>query len=119
MRITNKKIIIMLIIFLIVISFSLSSFAFKVNDFIPRSSTSVDGTQELVDFGNVLVTVITTIGVVASVVVLIILGIKYMLGSVEEKAQYKKSMMPYLIGSVAVFSASTIANIIYNWAKQI
>lgn len=64
--------------------------------------------------GNMAITIITTIGISASVITLIILGLKYMLGSVEEKATYKKSMMPYLIGAVLVFCASTVANIIYS-----
>ena len=117
MRILNKKILpIMLIVFLIIICFTVHCYAYSISQFDPKG-VSVKGSEALTDFGNVLITVITTIGVVASVVILIILGIKYMLGSIEEKAQYKKSMMPYLIGSVVVFSASTIANIIYNWVK--
>ncbi|MEI3401230.1 MAG: hypothetical protein V8R51_02250 [Clostridia bacterium] len=44
-----------------------------------------------------------TVGIVLSVVILIILGIKYMMGSAEEKAEYKKTMIPYLIGAVSVF----------------
>ena len=39
-----------------------------------------------------------------------------MLGSLEEKAEYKKTMMPYIIGAVLVFAASAIAGIIYSFA---
>ena len=53
-------------------------------------------------------------GSVISVVVLIVLGIKYMLGSAEEKAQYKKSLQPYVIGSILVFAASVIAGIVFK-----
>ena len=56
---------------------------------------------------------------VLSVIVLIILGLKYMMGSVEEKAEYKKSFMPYIIGAALVFAASTIAGIVYNIAGSI
>ncbi|MCI8621854.1 MAG: hypothetical protein HFJ50_09445 [Clostridia bacterium] len=34
-----------------------------------------------------------------------ILGIKYMMGSLEQRATYKKSMLPLLIGAVLLFSA--------------
>mgnify|MGYP000776194846 len=37
-----------------------------------------------------------------------------MLGSTEEKAEYKKSMLPYVIGAVFVFASSAIAGAIYN-----
>lgn len=57
---------------------------------------------------------INAIGVVISVIVLIVLGLKYLLGSVEEKAEYKKTMIGYLIGALMLFSTTTIANILYN-----
>lgn len=57
---------------------------------------------------------INVIGIVVSVIVLIILGLKYLLGSIEEKAEYKKTMMGYLIGALMLFSTTTIANILYN-----
>ena len=65
-------------------------------------------------FANQLITVLSVIGSVLSVIVLIVLGIKYMMGSVEEKATYKKSLMPYVIGAALVFAASAIAGIFYN-----
>lgn len=56
---------------------------------------------------------IQIVGLCVSVVVLIILGLKYMLGSVEEKAINKKAMIPYLVGAVMVFSVTTIPNFIF------
>lgn len=35
-----------------------------------------------------------------------IIGIKYMTGSLEEKANYKKTMVPYLVGCVILFRSS-------------
>ena len=63
----------------------------------------------------ILASVLQVTGIIASatsIVVLIILGIKYMMGSVEEKATYKKTLFPYFIGAIFVFGASTIANVI-------
>lgn len=62
---------------------------------------------------NTMLTTINVIGVVSSVIVLVIMGIKYMLGSAEEKADYKKSIIPYIIGMVLLAICSTIPNIIY------
>ncbi len=61
-----------------------------------------------------IVGIIQLIGVVASVIVLILIGIKYMMGSVEEKAEYKKSLMPYIIGCALVFAASVFAQVLYD-----
>ncbi|MCI8412446.1 MAG: hypothetical protein HFJ40_08555 [Clostridia bacterium] len=68
--------------------------------------------------GQDIVKVITTIGSIVSVIVLVVLGIKYMMGSAEEKAEYKKTLLPYIIGAAFVFAASTIASIIFNFASS-
>ena len=69
--------------------------------------------------GKKVVGIIQTVGSVISVVVLVVLGIKYMMGSTEEKAEYKKTLMPYLIGAVLIFAASNLASVVFNFATQI
>ena len=81
-----------------------------------KSDADVGG---ITDIGNSIIRILSTIGIVASVVVLIVLGIKYMMGSAEEKAEYKKTLMPYVIGAGLVFAASTIAQIVYNFMQNI
>lgn len=76
-------------------------------------------TEGIVNLGNQIVTVVRTVGVLVAVVILLILGIKYMMGSAEEKADYKKSMIPYLVGAVLIFAASTITGIVYDMAKAL
>lgn len=66
-------------------------------------------TSSIETMGQGIFTVVRTIGIVASVVFLIILGIKYMMGSVEEKAEYKKTLLPYALGAIFVFGAAVIA----------
>ena len=54
-----------------------------------------------------------------NVVVLAGLGIKFMLGSVEEKATYKKDFIPYLIGIFMLAMATTLPNAIYSIVKYV
>lgn len=68
----------------------------------------------IVGRANDIITIIVNVGIIASVITLMVLGIKYMVGSVEEKAEYKKSMIPYLIGAILLFAASGIIAIIFN-----
>lgn len=82
-----------------------------------KGNVNMSGENEITSIASYIYSTITTIGIVLSVVILAILGIKYMLGCASERADYKKTMMPYLIGAVLVFSASTIANVIYQLAK--
>ena len=42
-----------------------------------------------------------------------------MMGSAEEKAEYKKTLLPYVIGAVLVFAAAAIASMIYGVANNI
>lgn len=53
---------------------------------------------------------------IIAVIILMILGVKYMLGSVEEKAEYKKSFVPLIVGIVVVVAATSIASFIFNMA---
>ena len=46
-----------------------------------------------------------------------ILGLKYMLGSVEEKADYKKSFVPLIVGAIVVMGATQIATMIFSLAS--
>lgn len=79
------------------------------------ANTSANGTTEIQSFGENIMGILQTVGVVISVVILIILGIKYMMGSASEKAEYKKTMIPYIVGAVLIFAATTIANVIYQF----
>ncbi len=52
--------------------------------------------------------------IIIGVVIIIILGIKYMLGSVEEKAGYQKSFVPLIVGIIVVMAATSIASFLFS-----
>ena len=86
------------------------------------NATSLNGTAssasgDIQKLGNRIIGVLQAVGIVVSVVVVIVLGIKYMMGSVEEKAEYKKTMMPYLIGAALIFAASAISMMVMNFLQ--
>lgn len=85
---------------------------FESDNYKPDSQKSTTGTSKLGDLGNSIIKIIRNIGSALSVIVLMIIAIKYMMGSVEEKAEYKKTMFPYVIGSVLVFGITNILAII-------
>lgn len=63
--------------------------------------------------------VFQVIGSVLAIICLIVLGIKYMMGSVEEKAQYKKTLLPYFIGALMVFGIGNLLEVVYYIAINI
>ena len=86
------------------------------SDFDPTTSQTEDNKKEskTVEIGNKIIGIVQAIGSIMSVISLILIGIKYMLGSAEEKAEYKSTMIPYLVGAILVFCASNIIAAIYN-----
>lgn len=104
-----KHSITIILVLIAIISISSITIATTINDLNESAS------DEFKNAGKSIVSILTTIGIVISVVVIALLGLKYMLGSVEERADYKKSLIPYFIGAAVVFGASTIANIIYKF----
>ena len=76
-------------------------------------------TEGITNVGGTIVNIITTIGIIVAVVVLLILGIKYLMGSASEKAEYKKTMIPYLVGAILIFGASAIAKAVIAMSESI
>ena len=121
----TKKIVKILAIMMISIMLvtTISTCVFAATDFDPIKTVDPKkgnaDTTKLTNLGNKVANILTTAGSIISVIVLIILGIKYMMGSAEEKAEYKKTLLPYIIGAALIFSASTIASVIFNFAKGV
>ena len=113
----NRKILIFIIMFLI-FTISIPTIVLasgpidNPNSFDPRTNGITS--PQVVNKANSIVGTITTVGIVISVIALIIIGLKYMMGSVEEKATYKQTLLPYLIGAILLFTGSLIPQLIYD-----
>ena len=68
---------------------------------------------------KVIFTALRIVGTTLSVIILIVIGIKYMLGSAEEKADYKKSLIPYLLGTFFIFATTALPQLIYEIVQSI
>lgn len=119
----KKRVRIFSIIMLIIIT--LSSFMATIsyadlinpNDYNPNNSND-EVPEKFTNMVNIIATTIQTIGVILSVIVIGLLGIKYMTGSVEERADYKKSMIPFLVGTVLIVAVGTIIRIVNDLTSQ-
>lgn len=96
-------------------SITLNVFALTLTPSQITPEDNIGGATGIQTVGKKIVGILQTVGIVLSVIILIVLGIKYMMGSAEEKADYKKSMMPYIIGAALIFSASAFAQVIYGF----
>lgn len=75
---------------------------------------TLENDTQIANKAGIVLGYINIIGVIISVLTITILGIRYMLGSVEERSEYKKTMTMYITGAFLVFSATTLPNIIYK-----
>ena len=112
MRKTVKVVFILIITFLLVSIFS-EVLAINPDSYKPDDPT-VEDSIKIVDKVGVILGAVRNISVVVSVIVLMIIGLKYIIGSAAEKANYKETMIPYIIGCVLAVSGSTLVSFIYN-----
>jgi len=108
-----KKNILSVLLMTTAIILSISSMAFAIT--IPDGTS----TDALKDIGSKIIGLVQAVGTIVAVVMLIVVGIKYLTSSPEGKAQYKGTMMAYVVGAILIFAASNLVKIIYNWSSNI
>lgn len=123
----NKMKLISMVVVIMIMIFTLLSAVYEVKaDFNPgdiinkvgteANTTNVDTTSLNAKAGKILA-YIRNIAVIAGVIVITILGVKYMTGSLEEKAEYKKSFIPLIVGIIVIMAATVIATTIFSIAS--
>lgn len=111
------KFILLILSFTILFSFITSNYSYAeidTNSFNPWNTQpeGIDGTT-VTKYTNKVIGPLSTFGIIVSVIGLMILGLKYITAGVTEKADYKKSLMPVVIGIcmiVFIFSILGILN---------
>lgn len=97
---------------------SIAGVVFAAPD-IDKTIGDIDGakagdTTKVTTIGGKIINIIQVGGIVVAIAVVLIIGIKYMTGSVEQKAEYKKVMIPYIIGAVLLVAGTSIVKVIFN-----
>lgn len=90
----------------------------NTGDFKPEDTVKDEDAKYLGGKISIVLTIITNIGMILAVLMIAILGVKYMLGSVEEKADYKKDMVPYLVGAFLLFGVTTIVKVLQQLGES-
>lgn len=110
-----------LIVFIIVFSVNIS-YASDVSDVITGGDSFIDAADDtkkidetkLKDTSDMIYKILMVLGISIAVIISGILGIKFMIGSVEEKAQVKDQLIPFLIGCIVIFGAFSIWKVAVN-----
>lgn len=66
------------------------------------------GTDNLKDMSDTIYNILLVAGIIIAIIVGLIMGIKFVMGGIEEKAEIKSMLIPYIIGCVVVFGAFAI-----------
>lgn len=115
----NKKIIkisLFMIIFVFVLTLS-TKIVFAgdtLNPTLYHATLKYDDASYIFGKGAIIVKLLRNIAAVVAVLTLSIIGFRYMIGSVEQKAEYKQTMMPVVIGCILVASLAGILTIVQS-----
>lgn len=119
-----KKILISLILvmFLATVVFAAKSFAddaFDIETYKTKSEKAGEAeNMARTAVGSVMsITKIVTLGI--AIIMLAILGMKYMMASAGDRAEIKKHAVVYVVGAVIMFGASAILQIIEKFADNL
>lgn len=115
----TKKIILISLVILTMINivFLPSSYAVKIDDIFNAGDDflksgdepeTVLDTDKLEKTSTVVYKILLTIAICVSVLVGAVLGIQFILGSVEGKVKVQEALVPYIVGCFVVFGAFTI-----------
>lgn len=106
----------------ILIMFMVCPFSYAIDDVDPTKNPEyfkpgyISPGQEYVSKTREILGVIRNVGILISVLALMLIGIKAMFGSVEEKSEYKQSLVTYVIGVIILAAVTIIPDAIYNIA---
>lgn len=89
---------------------------FNPDNFRP-GDINISEAEPVIGLSETIINGISVMGTIVSVISLIIIGIKYLTGSVSEKAEYKKTMLPYLIGIFIFFTITQLLSILFKYVN--
>ena len=87
-----KRVVMLIILILAIIG--TTSYGTFNPDYYEPSDVQTWKETPAIEIGSKIVGVVMIIGTIIAVATLMVLGIKYMIGSVEERAEYKQTMKP-------------------------
>lgn len=117
MKTTMKILTIALVAIMMTMTISTNVLAFDagtiINDVENKVTTDTDSGFNSI--AGKIIGLIRNVAVVGGIIILSIIGVKFMIGSAEEKAEYKKSLIPLVVGIIIVMGATTIVSMVFGF----
>ena len=84
-----------------------------------NTNAIVPNEEGIRDTSNFIFNIVFTLGIIILIIWGMVLGIKFITGSVEEQADVKEGLFPYGVGCIIIFSGYAIWRIVVIIASQI
>ena len=84
-----------------------------------NTNAIVPNEEGIRDTSNFIFNIVFTLGIIILIIWGMVLGIKFITGSVEEQADVKKGLFPYGVGCIIILSGYAIWRIVVIIASQI
>lgn len=115
----KKNIKIIAILFLLVLLiFSATTYVQADIDINPEKynpgKLTLEESKRAVTMAGKVLKIVRTCGVIVAMIAVSIIGLKYMLASLDEKAKYKENAIPYIVGCALLVLCTSLPSIIYN-----
>ena len=114
--------IIKIIVLIIWIVFSVNNLVYASGYLSNFEEGTIEATAEAGKVRNALgivLTIVRNVGASIAVIMLLVLGSKYMIASAADRAEIKKHAIIYVLGAVVLFASSAIIEIIKNFIIDI
>ena len=117
------RLVILIISALCIFSLITPKYAFAdidTDSFNPYSvdSNGVDG-NTVTKYTNKALGILSVVAIIVSVIAFMILGLKFIIGSATEKADYKKTLVPVLIGIFIIVFITSIVGVFVDFGDSI
>lgn len=113
------KILTVLIIIATIATMLSAVFAEGAADVLGQLKGNTGAATAVTKTANNIIGIVQVICYAAAVIMLVLLGVKFITASPEGKAEIKKSAIIYVIGAIIVFAAGTLLGIISNLSTNV
>lgn len=105
-----------IITILLIVATILSAMSVVFGASIPSAISPASGVSSLNTIAGNIIFIVQIICYATAVVMLMVLGVKWIIAAPEAKAEIKKSAVYYVVGAVMVFAAGILLGIIKDFA---
>lgn len=122
-----KKICIIFLVVILLINIPNIVKGFSLSEIIQGGKTWLEGSNggdvisddSLQELSNSIYNILLLIGIAIAFIIGLVLGIQFMVGSVEQKAKIKDSLIVYVVGCIVIFGAFGIWKLVVTALNKI